>query len=232
MANVVVTGANRGIGLEFVRQLLRRGDRVWACTRHPETSRELMAWSRQHGSDRLTVLPLEVTNPAHQANLFATVGSAAVDLFVSNAGVYGPRLDRVGSTDASAWEETLRINVIAPKQLVEGLVPALRRSQQPVVALLTSKMGSLDDNHSGGAYIYRSSKAALNAVGKSLAHDLAGEGIKILMLHPGWVRTDMGGPNAEMDVSESVTAMLGIINAAVPADNGRFIDVDGSTIPW
>jgi NAD(P)-dependent dehydrogenase (short-subunit alcohol dehydrogenase family) len=232
MANVVVTGANRGIGLEFVRQLLRRGDRVWAGVRYPETSRELMAWARQHGPETLSVLPLDVTNEAHQANLFATLSSSAVDLFINNAGVYGPKPDRLGVTDTAAWIETLRINTIAPRQLVEGLLPALRRSERPRIALLTSKMGSMEDNGSGGAYIYRSSKAALNAVGKSLAEDLGSDGIVTLMLHPGWVRTDMGGPHAEIDVSESVTALLRIIDGAGAADNGRFIDVDGSTIPW
>lgn len=232
MANVIVTGANRGIGLEFVRQLLRRGDRVWAGARFPETSRELMAWSRQYGPERLQIMPLEVTNAAHRANLFATIGSAPVDLFISNAGVYGPRADRIGTTDEAAWMETFRVNVIAPRQLVEGLLPALRRSQNPLVALLTSKMGSMEDNGSGGAYIYRSSKAALNAVGKSLAQDLGQEGIRTLLLHPGWVRTEMGGPQGELDVSESVTAMLRTLDGAAVTDNGRFIDIDGSTIPW
>lgn len=232
MANVVVTGANRGIGLEFVRQLLRRGDRVWAGARYPETSRELMAWARQHGPDGLTVLPLDVTNEFHRANLFATLGSSVVDLFINNAGIYGPKPDPLGVTDSAAWIETLHVNTIAPRQLVEGLLPALRRSAAPKIALLTSKMGSMEDNGSGGAYIYRSSKAALNAVGKSLAQDLGPEGMVTLLLHPGWVRTDMGGPHAEIDVSESVSDLLRIIEGAGAADNGRFIDVDGSTIPW
>jgi len=124
------------------------------------------------------------------------------------------------------------VNVIAPRQVVEALLPQLRRAASPCIALLSSKMGSMGDNGSGGAYIYRSSKAALNAVGVSLARDLRSEGILTLILHPGWVLTDMGGPNAEISVTESVSSMLKTLNAASSGDNGRFIDVDGSTIPW
>ncbi|TVP88049.1 MAG: SDR family oxidoreductase [Thioalkalivibrio sp.] len=231
MKTVVITGCSRGIGLEFVRQLVARGDRVFAGARHPEGSPELMELAQAHG-DRLTVLPLDVTSPAHRVNLAATIGDRAVDLLISNAGAYGPVPDRLGDTDEKAWLETFRVNVIAPRQIVEALLPQLRMAGQPCIALLSSKMGSIGDNGSGGVYIYRSSKAALNAVGVSIARDLDGEGILTLILHPGWVLTDMGGPHAEITVSESVTSMLKTLDNASPEDNGRFIDVDGSTIPW
>ncbi len=231
MKTVVVTGCSRGIGLEFVRQLLDRGDRVFAGARRPEACPDLMELAQTHG-DRLTVLPLDVTSVAHRVNLAATIGDRPVDLLINNAGVYGPVPDRLGDTDEQAWLETFRVNAIAPRQVVEALLPQLRRAENACIALLSSKMGSMADNGSGGAYIYRSSKAALNAVGVSLARDLVNERILTLILHPGWVLTDMGGPNAEITVAESVTAMLKTLDAASPGDNGRFIDIDGSTIPW
>ncbi len=232
MPNVVVTGCSRGIGLEFVRQLLARGDRVLAGARRPESSEELMALADAH-REQLTVLPLDVTNAAHRANLVATLGAqGTVDLLINNAGVYGPNADRLGQTDEAGWLETFRVNTIAPRQMVEALLPALQRASHPRIALLTSKMGSIADNGSGGLYCYRSSKAALNAVGMSLARDLADRGILTLLLHPGWVLTDMGGPEAEITVTESVSAMLHTLDGASETDNGRFIDIDGSTIPW
>ena len=231
MKTVVITGCSRGIGLEFVRQLLARGDRVFAGARRPEACPDLMQLAQAHG-DQLTVLPLDVTSLAHRMNLASTVGDRPVDLLINNAGVYGPVPDRLGDTDEQAWLETFRVNAIAPRQVVEALLPQLRRAANPCIALLSSKMGSMADNGSGGAYIYRSSKAALNAVGVSLARDLVNERILTLILHPGWVLTDMGGPNAEITVAESVTAMLKTLDAASPGDNGRFIDIDGSTIPW
>jgi NAD(P)-dependent dehydrogenase (short-subunit alcohol dehydrogenase family) len=231
MRNVVITGCSRGIGLEFVRQLLQRGDRIYAGARRPENAPELLALARAH-AERLTVLPLDVTREAHRANLVATIGHQPVDLLINNAGVYGPVPDRLGTTDEAAWLETLRTNAIAPRQMVESLLPQLGRSSRACIALLSSKMGSLGDNGSGGAYIYRSSKAALNAVGVSLARDLADHGILTVILHPGWVLTDMGGPSAEITVQQSVDAMLRTLDTAGPADNGRFIDIDGSTIPW
>jgi NAD(P)-dependent dehydrogenase (short-subunit alcohol dehydrogenase family) len=232
MANAVVTGANRGIGLEFTRQLLARGDRVWAGARHPESSPELLELSQQYGPEALTLLPLDVTHALQRANLFASVGAATVDLLVCNAGVYGPTEDRLGVTDEAAWIDAFRVNAIAPRQLVEGLLPALLRSTHPVIALLTSKMGSMADNGSGGAYIYRSSKAALNAIGVSMARDLGARGVTTLLLHPGWVRTRMGGPHGEIDATQSVSALLHTVDHAGPADNGRFIDIQGETIPW
>lgn len=231
MKTVVITGCGRGLGLEFARQLLARGDRVYAGVRRPESSGELMELARTHPS-LLSVLPLDVTNAAHRANLAATLGGQGVDLLINNAGVYGPVPDHLGSTDEEGWLETFRVNTVAPRQIVEILLPNLRSGNRPCIALLSSKMGSIGDNGSGGVYIYRSSKAALNAVGMSMARDLADQGILTLILHPGWVLTDMGGPNAEITVTESVTSMLRTLDNASETDNGRFIDVDGSTIPW
>ncbi len=112
------------------------------------------------------------------------------------------------------------------------MIEQLRMGRQKIIACLSSKMGSMADNGSGGSYIYRSSKAALNAVVKSMAVDLRADGIKCVALHPGWVKTEMGGPNAEITTRESVTAMFDILQSLQPADSGRFIDIDGTDIPW
>lgn len=232
MGNVVITGCSRGIGLEFVHQYLARGDRVFAGARHPEQSAALMALAATH-RDTLTVLPLDVTNVGQRSNLVFTLGqNTPLDVLICNAGVYGPLPDCLGHTDVEGWLDALRTNVIAPRLIVEDLLNNLRLASHARIALLSSKMGSMDDNGSGGAYIYRSSKAALNAVGVSLARDLAAEGILTLILHPGWVKTDMGGPHAEITPEVSVRALLKTIDQATGHDNGRFIDVNGATIPW
>lgn len=124
------------------------------------------------------------------------------------------------------------INTIAPLKMVEALVEQLNMGDEKIIACMSSKMGSMDDNGSGGSYIYRSSKAALNSIVKSLSIDLAADGMKCVALHPGWVKTDMGGPNAEISTRESVTKIFEILTSLTAEDNGRFIDIDGSTIPW
>ena len=132
----------------------------------------------------------------------------------------------------ASWQRTFKINSIAPLKLAEALCEQIARSEKKTIACLSSKMGSMADNGSGGSYIYRSSKAALNAVVKSMSIDLRPQGIKAVALHPGWVKTDMGGPNAEISTQESVSRMFEHLLSLTMADSGRFIDIDGSDIPW
>jgi NAD(P)-dependent dehydrogenase (short-subunit alcohol dehydrogenase family) len=228
---VVITGANRGIGLELVRQYARAGWRVLAGARHPEAALEL---SRLAGDSNgsISVHPLDVTQPAHIAGLQAVLGSDPLDLLICNAGVYGPTETVFGRVDETAWIETLRVNTIAPLKLLEALAENLARASHPLAAVLSSKMGSISDNRSGGSYIYRSSKAALNAVMRSAAIDLRPRGIGLILLNPGWVKTAMGGPNGEIDVTESVQGMRRILDRAALSDTGHFFDIDGSEIPW
>lgn len=228
---VLVTGANRGIGLELTRQYLADGAEVIAACRNPERAPALNELADQAGG-RLMVQPLEVTNPAHIANLRAVVGSGPLDILFNNAGVYGQRNGGFGRTDAGIWIETFRINVIAPMQIMEALVDAVAASRRRLIVNMTSKMGSMADNSSGGSYVYRSSKAALNAVTRSAAIDLMQRDIIVVAMHPGWVRTDMGGPDAQISPAESVTGIRRVLDRLTIADSGRFYGYDGKEIPW
>jgi NAD(P)-dependent dehydrogenase (short-subunit alcohol dehydrogenase family) len=228
---VLITGAGRGIGLEFANQYAADGWQVHAGARSPENAPGLLRLAAQHRG-RVQVHPLDVTDTRHIAALAAALAGTPIDILVNNAGVYGGDEQGFGQTDQAEWLECMRTNVVAPMKLMEYFVSHLAAAERPIVANLSSKMGSMADNGSGGAYLYRSSKAALNAVVVSAAIDLASRGIIPVALHPGWVQTEMGGPHAEIPASESVARMRTILAGLGPADAGRFIDVDGSTIPW
>ena len=228
---VLITGATRGIGLEMARQYASGGWRVHACCRQPERAVELNRVAAG-SAGRVSVHPLDVTNPSQIAALPAILGDQPLDLLINNAGIYGQDDASFGTTDVRAWLETFHVNAIAPLKVMEALVEPVARSRRRVIACMSSKMGSMADNRSGGSYVYRSSKAALNAVVMSAAVDLRHRGITVVALNPGWVKTDMGGPNAEITVVESVTALRAILDEVGLADSGRFIDVDGTTIPW
>ena len=155
-----------------------------------------------------------------------------IDLFINNAGVYGPRDSVFGNVDEDNWLSVLRINSIAPLLLTQLIIEYLRKGEVKKLIYVTSKMGSIDDNKGGGAYVYRSSKAALNAIVKSVAVDLSSEGFTTAVLHPGWVQTDMGGPNALINVQTSVSGMVSVIEKLSSEDSGSFLNYDGSVIPW
>lgn len=228
---VLITGASRGIGLEFVRQYVQAGWRVYATCRSPERALDLNRLAASN-HEMVSVHPLDVTDPAQIESISDVLGDQALDLLINNAGVLGPKNQGFGHTDPDAWVYTFRVNAIAPLKLLEALVDNLAADGGGLVATVSSKMASVEDNDSGGYYIYRSSKTAVNAVLKSAALDLAERDITVVALHPGWVRTAMGGPDAEIDAVESVAQMRKILDDAGPADRGRFIDLDGSTIPW
>ncbi|SFM24572.1 Short-chain dehydrogenase [Ectothiorhodospira mobilis] len=227
---VLITGASRGIGLELTRQFAQAGARVIAACRHPERAPELNRLAADT-QGRVSVQPLDVTQPAQVAALAAVMQGLALDILINNAGAFGP-VAPFGETDEAAWIETFRINTVAPLKLMEALADSVAASERRLMVNMTSKMGSIADNRSGGLYIYRSTKAALNAVVASAAHDLRPRGITVVAQHPGWVRTDMGGPNGEISVQESATALRGIFARLGPDDSGRFIDIDGGDIPW
>jgi NAD(P)-dependent dehydrogenase (short-subunit alcohol dehydrogenase family) len=228
---VLVTGANRGIGLELVRQYLADGAEVIAACRDPERAPALNELAGRAGG-RLMVQPLEVTNPAHIANLRAVVGSGPLDILFNNAGVYGQRDGGFGRADAGVWIETFRINVIAPMQIMEALADAVAASRRRLIVNMSSKMGSMADNSSGGSYVYRSSKAALNAITRNAAIDLAARGIIVIAMHPGWVQTDMGGQGAPLSATQSVSGIRLVLDRLTIANSGRFYSYDGKEIPW
>lgn len=223
----MITGANRGLGLEYARQYADDGWRVIATCRDPETATELISL---HGE--LDIYALDIESEEQISSLANILQEETIDLLINNAGIYGPRPSKLGHIDYDTWENVMRINVMAPLKVCENFINHVAKSKLRKIAIMSSKMGSMDDNNSGGSYVYRASKAALNAVMKSLSIDLAPDRISVVILHPGWVRTDMGGPSALIDASESVIGLRKVIDGLTLQNSGRFYNYDGSEINW
>ena len=231
MPTLLITGANRGIGLELCRQYLADGWDVHACCREPSSAKALNELAISN-TKTLTIHALEVTNENQMDALKNTLKDKPVDILINNAGVYAQGASQFGKTDDKAWEEAVAVNIVAPMKMMEHFVNNIAMSDKKIIASMSSKMGSMDDNTSGGSYAYRATKAALNAVMVSAAHDLKHLDITALILHPGWVRTDMGGPNGELSVEESAGMLKKILTECDMSDSGKFFDIDGSVIPW
>ena len=229
MASVAITGANRGIGLELVRQYVADGWRVHACCRRPGQATELVEVLKGHDG---VIHPLDVTDPAAIAALRAALDDEPIDVLINNAGIIGGDRQAFGAVDYAAWEQTIRTNVFAPYRVTEALVDLVAASKHRVVANISSLMGSIADNSSGGRYIYRSSKTALNMVVVNLARELAEQGVTVLALHPGWVQTDMGGAKAPVKPRESAAGLRKVIADAELARSGSFINYDGRPLAW
>jgi len=229
---VLVTGASRGLGLEFVRQLLARGDAVLAACRRPADATALAALAAAH-PDRLAVRALELTDPASRAALLdgVAVGWGAIDVLINNAGVLASG-ERFGQLDAATFRTAFETNTLAPLLFAEAATPLLAKGRAPVVAWLSSVLGSIASTQSFSTPSYAVSKAALNMAARLAAIPLAEQGIRSVALHPGWVKTDMGGPAAPLEAPESVAGLLRVIDT-LPADaRGDFIDYRGETLPW
>ena len=229
MPTVLITGGNRGLGLEFARQYAASGWNVVATARSPQQATALAAL-RPTASGTVRIEPFDAARPESFDELARSIGDTALDLVINNAGVMTRR--GFGASTWADWEPHMRVNAYAPLRLAEVLVEALSRGTHPKYVALTSVLGSIGANESGGLYAYRASKAAANAVLKSLSLDLATRGIVVLPLHPGWVRTDLGGPMATIDVQTSVTGMRTVIASATSADSGKFRQWDGTMLAW
>lgn len=230
MATVLVTGTNRGIGLEFVDQLAARGDQVLATCRSIAQASELQQLAANYTNVRL--FEMDVADSDSMSSFAAQIQSEAIDIFINNAGVYGPKTVQFGNVEPATWASVLQINTIAPLILTQMLIDNFQRGQDRKLLYISSKVGSISDNQGGGGYMYRSSKTALNQVVKSLSVDLAKQGLIATALHPGWVLTDMGGPNALIDTHTSVSGMLQVIDGLTAEHSGSFLNYDGSSIPW
>ncbi len=229
---VMITGASRGIGLEFARQYAADGWRVLATCRDPGRAEGLARLAAEAGGE-IEVRALDVTRGEAVARLAAGWAGRAIDLLVNNAGIYGPRERAdLGRVDYSAWAEVLDVNVMGALRVAEAFADHVAASDRRLIAVISSRMGSIAENETGGNYIYRSSKAALNAVVKSLALDLEPRGVVAVAFHPGWVRTDMGGPGAAIDAETSVAGMRRVIAGLGAADSGRFLDYEGAVVAW
>lgn len=230
--NAVVTGANRGLGLEFARQLLERGARVAAGCRRPGEAKELLALSAAHPG-RLHVLPLDVAD-AHSREAFAgevAVFHPSLDLLVNNAGVL-PSGERFGAIGAEVLEHTFRVNVVAPLVLAQRLAPGLEQGTRPRVLNISSRLGAMALTGRFQTPSYAISKAALNMATVQMARALNPLGVGVLAASPGWVRTDMGGQNAPVAARESVQDLLDMLERREDLGAGEFVDRDGASIPW
>lgn len=229
MKTTLITGANRGIGLEFSRQLADDGWCVLACSRNPEKSDALNKLAAEY-PEQITLYALDVTDHGQIKRLAQTLTDKSIDLLINNAGVCPST--KFGHTDYEAWAHAFLVNTMAPLRIAEAFITQITRSSRKIIVIITSKMGSIADNSHGGSYIYRSSKSAVNMVVKSLSIDLRSSDIISVLLHPGWARTDMGGPNGLISVEQSVSGMLSVIREFTLADSGKFIAYDGQIVPW
>ena len=231
MANYLITGANRGLGLELTRQLVARGDTVIACCREPLKADALKAID----GERLSVYALDVSDPKAIASLPGqlAVDGVAVDVLINNAGLAAAD-EAFGEFDAATMANVLRINAVAPMLVTQALTPLLEKSAaQAKVVYITSGLGSIAQAE-GLVFglSYGMSKAALNMGGKKLAAELTGRGIASVLLHPGWVQTDMGGTSAPLQAPESIRGMLAVIDKLTVADGLRYVTYEGKPLPW
>ncbi len=236
MPTVLITGANRGLGLEFVRQYARLGWRVLAGCRN--ATNELQSLSAD--SDTVSIHTLDVSDTSSIRTFADALDGQPIDVLLNNAGRFGKggfagsAVDdqRFGQIDYQDWRRTLEVNLFGPMRMAERFIEHVAASQQRKIVTLTSMLGSMELNTTGGLYAYRSSKAAVNAVVKSMAIDLADRGIIAVGVHPGWVRTDMGGPGAQLDAEPAVAGMRKVIDGLTAAQAGRVIAWDGQTLPY
>jgi len=231
MKTVLITGANRGIGLEHVRRFANRGINVFAAARAPAQATELLELA-QASSGLITVLPYDAADPAAPALLKAAVGSTPISLLFANAGIMGDRAVSLGSVDVEEVLHLVRINSLAPLKLTEALADNVANSTSKLIAFQSSQMGSISDNTSGGYYAYRVSKAALNMIAKGVANDLKSRGVTVVALHPGWVKTRMGGASAPVTVEQCVSGQQGLFDRLTVADSGQFFNYDGKQLGW
>ena len=230
MKTLLITGANRGIGLALTEHYLVAGWQVLATCRMPKEAQALNALTHRYRS--LTLFTLDVTDYQQVTTLAERLAGQPIDILLNNAGAYGPKNTPFGQCDEQAWRNVLEINTIAPLKLAEAFVPHVQSSQTKVIAAISSKVGSHTENTQGGGYIYRSSKAALNSVIKSLHNDLSPYGIKTISLHPGWVKTEMGGPNALIDANESAKGLKAVLDNLTAEQSGGFYNYLGQQLPW
>ena len=220
---VLITGANRGLGLEFARQYAADGWTVIGTARRPAQADDLAALD-------VEVRQLDVADRDSIAAFAASLDGRSIDLLINNAGIF-PRANEIETVDADDYLRTLTVNTLGPVLITQAVMPNLREGELKQVVNITSSLASIGEN-SGGYYGYRESKAALNMFTSSLAAELGPDGFTCLALHPGWVRTDMGGANATLSPEESVSSMRAVLDGLTPEHNGRYLSYDGAEVAW
>jgi NAD(P)-dependent dehydrogenase (short-subunit alcohol dehydrogenase family) len=228
MSTVFISGANRGLGFEFAKQYAADGWCVLAGCRNPDKAENLKALKG------VEVVALNVDDPASIAGAAKAVSGHTIDLLINNAGIFGSTVgddkQTLENQTADMWVDVLRTNVIAPFEVTRALLPFMKKGS--LVAFVSSELGSLEQNTGGNMYAYRSSKAAVNMVGRSLAADLKPRGITVVLLHPGWANTDMGGPAAPVNPTDSIAGLRKALAGVTPETSGRFLSFAGGELPW
>lgn len=231
MHGILITGSNRGLGLEAARQYAQAGWRVYATCRHPAEANDLQALAHEHPN--LSVHRLDVSSQDDNRSIHWEFEATPIDVLLSNAGLYlekgAPRLGAIRYDD---WRRTFEVNTLGHIRVIEALLESIERSQRRLVAVMSSHMGSIADIQRPGSYYYRSSKAALNAVMQGLAVELKPRGIGVLLLHPGAVNTRMGPRNGGLPPSESIAGIRRLIDDFHLEDSGRFLQYDGQKLHW
>ena len=225
MHNILIIGANRGLGLEFAKQYSNKENNVFATTRNKNDAKEL------YSIKNIKVFELDLNSDKSLDNFIKDISTQKIDILIHNAGIFrDEQLDE--DLDINAWINEMRINAVVPIILARKLKNNIQMGSDKKIIFISSQMGSIDDNYSGRFYFYRSSKSALNSAAKSLSIDWKEDGISILILHPGWVKTDMGGDNAKLEIPDSISQMIKVINDLNLTNSGSFVNYAGEKLEW
>ena len=225
MKNILITGANRGIGLKFA-EILSANNNIYA------TARDITKADDLEKLDNTELLELDLLDKDSIKSFCSELKDIPLDIIINNAGIFQDEQMEETILDPELWLDEIMINAIGPVVLSQKLKENIMSGNDKKIIFISSQMGSIDDNYSGGYYFYRTSKSALNSAAKSLSIDWKADGISVLMLHPGWVRTDMGGSNAKLDIDTSVSKMLDVINSLDMGKTGTFINYEGKKLEW
>ncbi len=228
MARVLITGANKGIGLEMTRQYVEKGDEVIACIRNPQAATEL---NELASGGKVTVETMDVGDPESIASARARIGDGSIDILINNAGAVGGAQQSIDDVDIEEWHKTLDVNTIGPLLIARAFKPNLAASGDGKLMTVTSQLAA-STWPMGGMYIYSSTKAGVSKVCQALALDWKDEPITVALMHPGWVKTDMGGPHAELTAQESASGIISVIDGLTKADSGKFYKWNGEIHPW
>ncbi len=220
----LITGANRGIGLEYAKQLAARGETVIAACRDPQKAGDL-------GKVGVRVVKLNVIDEDSCHQLAETLRGTAIDVLVNNAGV-SSTTNTLAAVTKAAMLEVLTVNTISPLLVTKALLPNLQAGKLKRIVNISSQLGSIANNTGGSSYGYRASKTALNQINRSMSHELAPDGFTCIAMHPGWVQTDMGGPKAPILPAQAVSSLLKTIDGLSTKNSGQFLNFDGSEWPW
>lgn len=232
MSTIMITGSNRGLGLEFTRQYAKNGDHVIASCRSPNEASELSSLAAASG-DMIRVIALDVCDMNAVQTLAGKLREETIDVLINNAGIYGENFDDgLDEVDPERWIEAFRVNTVAPLIVARAVLPHVTGSAAKKLVFISSKMGSIADDETGGSYIFRSTKAALNMAVKNLSIETREKAVVAVLLHPGWVRTDMGGPQAPLSASDSVSRMRKVIAGLSLMHSGKFLNNAGEKILW